>query len=157
MTGTPGLPFWVNFSMLCKVYRSNFIIIIFFFACEYPIFPATCVEETVFFLLWMVWPSCQKSCDHRCENLILGSLVASVGLYVCPYVIIAVLITLISFEVTFESASVRSPTLLFVFNTVLAVQNLLRSMWILGWDFLFLKKKVIGIWYRLCWIWDCFG
>ena len=78
-------PFWVSFGECCEIgvqYHCS--------ACFSPVFPVPFVEETVFSPLSVLW----ILVDHIFQNLILGILFCSIGLFIyfCAGTILFVLL-----------------------------------------------------------------
>ena len=106
-------PFWVDFHVWCKT-RVQF----HSFACGYPVFPTSFLEETMdgeTVSIVNSWHLCQRSVDCICLDLFLGSLFCSIGLYVYFYAsTVLVLITTALYLIYFKIRKYDASSLVFL-------------------------------------------
>ena len=106
-------PFWVDFHVWYKI-RVQF----HSFACGYPVFPTSFLEETMDGETVSIVNSChlcQRSVNCICLGLFLGSLFCSIGLYVCFYAsTILVLITTALYLIYFKIRKYDASSLVFL-------------------------------------------
>ena len=114
-------PFWVYFCVCCKKVAQFDSL-----ACSCLVFPTPCIEETVFFPLYIIISSVIDWLTNRVSmGLFLDSLFYSADLCVCSLMSVPYCLDYCSCEYQLKSENVIFPSLFFFFKVVLAIWSLL--------------------------------